>query len=63
MVYEGVIKIPNIYRRKLLQSGDSICVALPPSWLRYFKLKVGDEVEVVSNNEVTVRVVKKKERR
>lgn len=63
MVYEEVNKIPNIYQRKLLKSGDSICVALPPSWLRYFKLKVGDEVEVVSNDEVTVRVIKDKERR
>jgi len=56
-----VIKIPSIYQRKLLKSGDSVVVALPPSWLRYYHLKVGDTVEVVSNNDVIVRIKAKKE--
>jgi len=51
--------MPNVYYRKLLRIGNSLAVALPPSWLRYYDLKVGDEVELISNDEVVIKVRKK----
>ena len=33
-------------QRKILRSGDSKVVALPPNWCRFFNLSVGDTVEV-----------------
>ena len=56
-----VVIIPSTYQRKLLRVGDSIAVSLPPGWLRYYHLKVGDTVEMVSNGDVVVRVKPKKE--
>jgi antitoxin component of MazEF toxin-antitoxin module len=48
--------MPNKAERTLLRSGASVVVALPPSWLRYFGLNVGDKVDVIWNTDVTVKV-------
>lgn len=32
--------------RKIRQSGDSKVVGLPPDWLRFYGLEVGDKVEM-----------------
>ena len=61
MFYELVLRMPNLYQRKILRTGDSLVVALPPAWLRYYNLKEGDTVELISNDEVVVKVVKKRE--
>lgn len=41
--------------RKVLPTGDSKAIALPPDWLRMFKLKQGDYVEVVYNAIVIIK--------
>jgi antitoxin component of MazEF toxin-antitoxin module len=48
--------MPIAVERKLFATGDSLAVTLPKDWARYFKLKAGDIVEVVANNELTIRV-------
>jgi len=41
--------------RKILQSGDSKCAALPPDWLRIFKIRTGDNVDVLYNSIVIIK--------
>ena len=41
--------------RKILKSGTSKVIALPPDWLKAFNLKTGDDVEVLYNFIVLVK--------
>lgn len=41
--------------RKVLSSGDSKVVALPPDWLRALNLKVGDVVDLMYNSVVIIK--------
>ena len=40
---------------------DSLAVTLPKAWVRYNRLKPGDTVEVIANDEVSVHIKKKPE--
>lgn len=44
----------SVTTRKILRSGASGVVALPPSWLRGRGLHVGDSVEVISGSTVVL---------
>ena len=49
--------MPRIEHRTVLAFGrDSHCVILPKSWLDYYGLKKGDKVEMVTNDEIIIRV-------
>jgi len=50
--------MPIVVERKLFATGDSLAVTLPKSWVRYFRLKAGDTVEITADGELTVRVKK-----
>jgi len=53
--------MPQIENRKVVRVGKtSSGVILPAAWLRYFGIKPGDEVEVVSNGVVTVKPLKER---
>lgn len=41
--------------RKVRQSGDSKVAALPPDWLRMFKINVGDTVEIFYDSIVIIK--------
>ena len=41
--------------RKVLRSGDSKVAALPPDWLRMFKIDLGDTVEVIYDSIVIIK--------
>jgi antitoxin component of MazEF toxin-antitoxin module len=44
--------------RTLLRVGeDSFAVTLPKAWVSYKQLKHGDVVEVIVNDEITIRAV------
>jgi antitoxin component of MazEF toxin-antitoxin module len=43
--------------RRILAVGSSKAVALPPDWLRAFRLDVGDEIEVLYDSVVVVKPV------
>jgi antitoxin component of MazEF toxin-antitoxin module len=48
--------MPQKQNRKIVRIGKtSLAVILPKPWLRYYNLEAGDQVEVISNNKVTVR--------
>ena len=48
--------MPHKENRKIIKVGEtSYAVILPKSWFRYFNLKHGDLVEVISNSDVTIR--------
>ena len=39
--------MPAKTTRRILKTGDSKAVALPPDWLRMFGLDIGDEVDCI----------------
>ncbi|MHA1711542.1 MAG: AbrB/MazE/SpoVT family DNA-binding domain-containing protein [Candidatus Freyarchaeota archaeon] len=47
--------MPAKIDRKILQSGSSKVAALPPDWLRAFKLEVGDQIEIFYDSVVIVK--------
>jgi len=47
--------LPAKIERKILQSGSSKVAALPPDWLRAFKLEAGDTVEIFYDLVVIVK--------
>lgn len=50
-----MIVLPAKIVRKVLKSGDSKVAALPPDWLRMFKIEIGDNVDVVYNSIVIIK--------
>ena len=48
--------MPIMVERKLFATGDSLAVTLPKAWVNYFRLKAGDSVVVIANNEIIVRI-------
>jgi len=50
--------MPHKEIRKLIRVGNSsFAVILPRTWLRYYDLKYGDSVEVISNGSVKIKPV------
>jgi len=41
--------MPGRTDRKIIPTGTSVAITLPPHWLRALKIKKGDEVEVLYN--------------
>lgn len=53
--------MPSLYRRRIFRVGNSKGISLPPPWLKYFNLDVGDEVELICDNEIKIRPIQKRE--
>jgi len=52
--------MPHKEIRKIMRAGNSsFAVIIPRAWLRYYNLKYGDCVEVVTNGIVKIRPLKK----
>ena len=47
--------MPAKIQRKIIKIGDSKVAALPPDWLRAFRLEAGDKVEVLYNAIVIIK--------
>lgn len=47
--------MPMKTHRKILQSGGSRVVTLPPDWLRIYNLDVGDTVEIIYGSIVIIK--------
>jgi hypothetical protein len=55
-VREGEL-MPILVERKLFRTGENgIAVTLPRAWVNYFHLKPGDEVEIVGDGELIIRI-------
>ena len=47
--------MPAKIQRKVLRSGDRKVTALPPDWLRMFRINLGDVVDVLYNTIVIIK--------
>lgn len=47
--------MPAKITRKVLRSGDSKVTALPPDWVRMFRIKIGDSIDVLYNSIVIIK--------
>jgi len=55
--------MPNLVERSVISLGQGSCViCLPKSWLRFYGIKPGDKLEVISNGELIIRRKKRKGR-
>ncbi len=52
--------MPTLTLRKLIKFGDGgLVITIPKSWVRYYKPKSGDRLEVIANEELTIRPTRK----
>lgn len=52
--------MPTKEIRKIIRIGNtSFAVILPRAWLRYYNLKYGDHVEVISNGSIKIKPIKR----
>lgn len=54
--------MPILVERSLFKTGESLAVTLPKTWTRYFQLRAGDQVEIVANDDLKIRVKKKRKK-
>lgn len=53
--------MPHKQKRKIIKIGDtSFAVIIPKAWLRYYNIKYGDRVDVISNGTVEIKPERKK---
>jgi hypothetical protein len=48
--------MPSLERRKVQVAGKSLSVTLPAGWCRFSGLKAGDEVEIITNGDLLIRL-------
>ena len=49
--------MPILVERTLFKIGEGgFAITLPKAWVRYNRLKPGDKVEVIANEDLTIRV-------
>ena len=47
--------MPHEDTRKIIKAGDtSFAIILPRSWIRFYKLKSGDSLKMISNGIITI---------
>ena len=52
--------MPTLTFRKIIKFGQSgLVITIPKSWIRYYKLKAGDRLEVIANGELMIRPISK----
>jgi len=55
--------MPTLVERSVIDMGQgSYVMTLPRAWVRYFGIKPGDKLEVVTNGELRVRPKRKSRR-
>jgi len=53
--------MPTVTTRSLIRMGDGgLVITIPKSWAKYYKLKPGDKVEIITNGELIIRPEKEK---
>ena len=49
--------MPILVERTLFRIGNGgFAITLPKAWVRYYKLRPGDKVEIIANDDLTIRV-------
>ena len=55
--------MPTLVERTVIDMGQgSYIITLPKPWLRYFGIRPGDKLEVVTNGDLIIRLPKGKRR-
>jgi len=55
--------MPIKVERTLFKIGEGgFAVTLPKAWINYYQLKPGDKVEIIANDDLTIRVKDKGEK-
>ena len=49
-----VFNPPIVKKGKLVTSGSSVVITIPPEWLEEHELKAGDDIMIISNGELRV---------
>ena len=53
--------MPTLTFRKIIKFGQTgLVITIPKSWIRYYKLKAGDRLEVIADGELIIRTINKK---
>ena len=55
--------MPTITSRKLIRFGDGLVITLPKGWVRYYGLKAGDRLEVITNEVLTINPIREQEQK
>jgi len=53
--------MPTLVERSLFKIGGGFAITLPKPWIRFYKLKPGDKLEIITDssaNDLVVRVKK-----
>ena len=54
--------MPIKVERTLFKIGEGgFAVTLPKAWIRYYQLEPGDKVEIIANDDLTIRVKAKED--
>ena len=55
--------MPTLTLRKLIKFGQTgLVLTIPKGWSRYYDLKAGDRLEVIANDELIIRPVRRTKR-
>ena len=56
--------MPTLTLRKLIKFGQTgLVITIPKSWIRYYKLKAGDRLEVIADGELMIRPMARQKRK
>jgi AbrB family looped-hinge helix DNA binding protein len=48
--------MPMIFERRLIKMGEGgLVITVPKGWIRFYGLKAGDKLEVITDGEITIR--------
>jgi AbrB family looped-hinge helix DNA binding protein len=54
--------MPILVERKLFKIGEGgFAITIPKAWINYHRLKPGDKVEIIADNEIIIRVKTKED--
>jgi len=51
--------MPTLVERSLFKIGGGFAITLPKPWVRFYELKPGDKLEIITDDDLVVRVKKR----
>jgi len=54
--------VPSLFERSLFRIGNALAVTLPKPWIKYYKLKPGDRLDIITGDSDLIIRVKKEVR-
>jgi len=51
--------MPTVTKRTLIKFGENgLVLTIPKAWIDYYELKAGDQLEVIANGRLVIRILK-----